>query len=476
MTLEVTNTLSGKREVFAPIEPPKVRMYVCGLTPYDHMHIGHARAYVAYDMMRRWLEHSGFDVTHIQNITDVDDKIIARAKESQEKDPIAFAARVHEECEKDFAALRLKRAHAYPKVSDNIPGIIRMTETLIARGHAYTGTDDDGQSVYFDVASDPDYGKLSHRKVEELLEGVRKKVAEGKRNAADFALWKAAKPGEISWDSPWGPGRPGWHIECSVMATEMLGNTIDIHGGGWDLIFPHHENELAQSESATGVEPFAKYWLHVGFLTVENEKMSKSLGNFVTVRALLGEWRPEVARLWFAGTHYRSSIDYSEAALSQAAKTVERFGNAREIVRHAREVARTGAESDADAAFRAVVATREDAFTRAMDADLNTPLALSHLLELVSDLNKYAASDPHRDALDAGEHVFLRLANLFDVLPEEATPGDDDVAPLMDLILEIRQHARKKKDFSTADLIRDRIAEIGYVIEDAPEGARWKRK
>ncbi len=476
MALEVTNTLSGEREVFQPQEARKVSMYVCGLTPYDLMHIGHARAYVAYDVMRRWLERSGFDVHHIQNITDVDDKIINRAKETSEE-PVAFAARIHDECEKDFAALRLLRAHAYPKVSDNIPGIIRMTETLIERGHAYVGDGNDGKSVYFDVASDPDYGKLSHRKVAELLEGVRKQVAEGKRNAADFALWKAAKEGEVAWDSPWGKGRPGWHIECSVMATEMIGTTIDIHGGGWDLIFPHHENELAQSESATGVEPFVKYWLHVGFLTVDGAKMSKSLGNFVTVRALLGEWKPEVARLWFAGTHYRSPIDYSEAALSQAAKTVERVANAMEIVARAIDVGRTDAENDFDRAFRDTVAEREAGFTAAMDADFNTPQALAQLLELVGDLNKYAAANPHRAPLEEGRRVFLELATVFDIMPEEQeAAGGEDVGALMDLMLEIRQGARKNKDFATADLIRDRLATIGYVIEDAPEGARWKRK
>jgi cysteinyl-tRNA synthetase len=472
MPLQVTNTLTGKKEAFAPLNPPTVRMYVCGLTPYDETHIGHARAYVAYDVMRRYLEHKGFDVQHIQNITDVDDRIIARAHE-RNVPPLEFAAKVHKGAEDAWARLRIKRPKSYPKVSEHIPGIVRMTQALIEKGHAYVGNDEHGRSVYFSVQSDPDYGKLSHLNRDELLQGVRKDVAEGKRHPADFALWKASKPGEgVAWDSPWGKGRPGWHIECSVMAKELLGDTLDIHGGGWDLVFPHHENELAQSESANGVEPFVRYWLHVGFLTVEGEKMSKSLGNFTTLSAALGEWPPEALRLWFAGTHYRSPIDYSLAALGQAAKTVERFVNMLANAKHARPNARRERKLQDDELL-ALVEKRRHEFEAAMDDDFNTPKALAVLFDLSSDVNKYVG-DPHGPTLDKALETFHKLESIFDVLPD--APEAAEAAPLLDLLLEAREMARAKKDFAASDRIRNRLLELGYVIEDAAGGPRWRRK
>ena len=471
MTLVVTNTLTGKKEPFAPLKAPHVRMYVCGLTPYDEAHIGHARAYVAYDVMRRYLEMRGFQVQHIQNITDVDDRIIARAHERGVA-PLDYAATMHKGAEEAFARLRIRPPEKSPKVSEHIPGIVRMTETLIQKGHAYVGNDEHGQSVYFSVESDPDYGKLSHLNREELLQGVRKDVAEGKRHPADFALWKASKPGEgVAWDSPWGKGRPGWHIECSVMAKALLGETLDIHGGGWDLIFPHHENELAQSESANG-HPFVKFWLHVGFLTVEGEKMSKSLGNFTTVTAALAEWKPEALRLWFAGTHYRSPIDYSLVALGQAAKTIEKFENMLANARHAKASARKD-ETPADAQLLAQVERRKADFEAAMDDDFNTPKALAVLFDLASDVNKYVG-DPHGPTLDKALASFRRLEQVFDVLPEEK--GAADAAPLLDLLLEVREMARLKKDFATSDRVRNRLLELGYVIEDAAGGPRWRKK
>jgi cysteinyl-tRNA synthetase len=349
-----------------------------------------------------------------------------------------------------------------------------MTRALIDKGHAYVGRDEHGNSVYFSVESDPDYGKLSHLNRDELLQGVRKEVAEGKRHPADFALWKASKPGEgVAWDSPWGKGRPGWHIECSVMSKALLGDTIDIHGGGWDLIFPHHENELAQSESANGKE-FVRYWLHVGFLTVEGEKMSKSLGNFTTVSAALQEWKPEALRLWFAGTHYRSPIDYSLVALGQAAKNIERFVNMLQNAEHARKGARHD-RALADDAFLAAVEKRRSEFEAAMDDDLNTPKALAALFDLSSDINKYLA-DPHAQTLDAALKTFHELERVFDVLPEKKEDGD--VAPLLDLLLEAREAARARKDFATSDRIRDRLSELGYLVEDAGKGKgpRWRKR
>jgi cysteinyl-tRNA synthetase len=472
--LQFTNTLTGKKEAFTPLHAPQVRMYVCGLTPYEEAHIGHARAYVAYDVMRRYLEHRGFQVKHVQNVTDVDDRIIAKAHE-RKMEPLKYAAEIHEKSVLAFDKLRIRRAHAYPKVSEHIPGIVEMTQTLIRKGHAYAAQDEHGTSVYYSVESDPDYGKLSHLNREELLQGVRKDVAEGKRNAADFALWKASKPNEsIAWDSPWGRGRPGWHIECSVMAKALLGETIDIHGGGWDLIFPHHENELAQSESANG-QPFVRYWLHAGFLTVEGVKMSKSLGNFTTVNAALAEWKPEAVRLWFAGTHYRSPIDYSLAALGQADKSVERFTNMLANAKHALATAARKDANDADRKLLAQMAERVKAFEAAMDDDLNTPVALSVLFEMVGDVNRHLA-DPHAATLKSALDTFHQVAGIFDVLPDEAPVEANDAAPLLDLLMEVRQMARARKDFAASDRIRDRLLELGYVIEDAAGGARWRRK
>ena len=473
--LQFTNTLTGKKEEFRPLEGNRVRMYVCGLTPYDEAHIGHARAYVSYDVMRRWLEYRGFDVTHVQNITDVEDKILARAHQLGEE-PLALARRVHAGAEEAFARLRIRRPHHYPKVSEHIDGIVRMTEALVKNGHAYATQDEHGTSVYYSVESDPDYGKLSRLNREELMQGVRKQVAEGKRHAADFALWKSAKPGELHWDSPWGKGRPGWHIECSAMAKALLGDTLDIHGGGWDLIFPHHENELAQSESANGVEPFVRYWLHVGFLTVEGEKMSKSLGNFTTLNAALAEWPAEALRLWFAGTHYRSPIDYSLASLQQAAKNVERFRNMLVNVRHAQATARRDLRPS-DEQFLMQLENRLRAFEEAMDDDLGTPEALAVLFEMSSDVNKYLA-DPHGPTLEKAMATFHRAADVFDVLPDEKADAAGDVAPLLDLLLEVREMARARKDFAASDRIRDRLNELGYVIEDAGKGKgpRWRRK
>ena len=472
----VTNTLSGKKEPFVPLHGNEVRMYVCGLTPYEEAHIGHARAYVAYDVLRRYLEHRGFRIKHIQNITDVDDRIIARAHERNEE-PLKYAQRIHDVSLEAFAKVRIRPADSYPKVSEHVRGIIQMTETLIAKGHAYVGQDEHGKSVYFSVESDPDYGKLSHLDREKMLEGVRKDVAEGKRNAADFALWKASKPGEgVSWDSPWGRGRPGWHIECSVMARALLGDTIDVHGGGWDLIFPHHENELAQSESANGV-PFVKYWLHVGFLTVEGVKMSKSLGNFTTLNAALAEWPAPALRLWFAGTHYRSPIDYSLAALEQAGKNVEKFQNMLVNAKHALANADTRkADHEAERYMAGILQERLHAFEAAMDDDFNTPIALAVLFDLASDINRNAerVSGPTlKSALD----LFHRLEAVFDILPDDAQTAGD-VAPLVDLLLELREAARARKDFATSDLVRDRLATLGYVIEDAGKGRgpRWRRK
>ncbi|MHB8584240.1 MAG: cysteine--tRNA ligase [Thermoplasmatota archaeon] len=479
MALVVTNTLTGRREPFVPLEGRRVRMYVCGLTPYDSAHIGHGRTYVAFDVIRRWLERSGYQVQHIQNITDVEDKILARAHEVGES-PLTLATRFWEQAEAEFGRLRILPAQRYPRVSEYIPQIIAMIERLIANKHAYPGKDAEGMSVYFDVASFRDYGSLSHLRREEMLEGVRKDPTEGKRDTADFALWKAAKPGEISWDSPWGKGRPGWHIECSAMSTELLGPTLDIHGGGRDLAFPHHENELAQSEGATGHKPFVRYWMHTGFLTVSGEKMSKSLGNFVTVADILSRWRPEAVRLWLVGTHYRSPIDYSESALEQATKNLERIENMLENVGFAEGRTSTDPKGAAlaDERLRAAAVDAEHKFAHAMDDDFNTPVALAVLFDFVGALNRAVTEGATPQELATARRTFTRLAEVLAIIPAPTAspPSAPQEAELLALLMEVREAARKRKAFDVADLVRDRLASLGYVIQDTAEGPRWSRK
>jgi cysteinyl-tRNA synthetase len=480
MSLVITNTLTGRKEPFRPMEAGRVRMYVCGLTPYDHIHAGHARTYVAFDVVRRWLEFRGFTVDHVQNITDVEDKIMARAREVGEP-PLELASRFWGLAEQELARLNVLPAHHHPRVSEHIPGIVRMTQALIDRGHAYVGRDAEGPSVYYAVGSFPRYGELSHMKREDMLEGVRKDPTEGKRDPADFALWKAAKPGELAWDSPWGRGRPGWHIECSVMAAELLGPSIDIHGGGRDLMFPHHENERAQSEAATGARPFVRYWMHTGFLTVSGEKMSKSLGNFVTLSDVLSRWRPEAIRLWLIGTHYRSPIDYSEIALEQASRNLEKIenmmGNLAFALEKTKVAAWDPARKQADRQLLEALTEGRRRFEEAMDDDFNTPVALAALLEAASAINRGLNEGVSHETTLRAREVFLELANLFAIVPPEPSePTGGTEAELLALILEIREAARKRKVFEIADLVRDRLAELGYLIEDTADGPRWKRE
>jgi cysteinyl-tRNA synthetase len=404
----------------------------------------------------------------VQNITDVEDKILERAAQLGE-DPLLLADRMHRAAEEQFAKLRILPPHFTPRVSEYIPQIVAMTQTLIDRGHAYEGKG----NVYFSVKSFPAYGALTHPNQEELLEGVRKDVAEGKRDAEDFALWKAAKPGEISWDSPWGKGRPGWHIECSAMSTQLLGPTFDLHGGGMDLKFPHHENEIAQSEAATGL-PFVKVWMHCGFLTVGGEKMSKSLGNFTTVKDALAKWEPEVLRLFFLQTHYRSRIDYSEASLQQAAQTIERIRTMQDNLAHA-----MGKAGSADAEERALleqVQAAKQAFERALDADFDTPRALASLLDMVSLLNKLAAKPASKEGLERADAAFRAAAGVFAILPSPKGQAGGSEAGLLDLLLRVRQEARRAKQYPIADQVREGLASLGYVIEDTAEGARVRRR
>ncbi|HVL86870.1 MAG TPA: cysteine--tRNA ligase [Candidatus Thermoplasmatota archaeon] len=473
MTISVHDSLSGKTVPFEPLNAPQVRLYVCGLTPYDHVHIGHARTYVAFDVIRRWLEYRGYRVKHVQNVTDVDDKIIARAAEVGEQ-PGELAARFDEEGRQAMRRLGIQDPHVMPKVSEHVQEIRELIAKLVERGAAYEAQG----NVYFAVKSFPDYGRLSKVNVEEMLEGVRKEVAEGKRDALDFALWKKAKPGEPFWGSPWGPGRPGWHIECSAMAIEHLGRGMDIHGGGMDLKFPHHENEIAQSEAATGVR-FVKHWMHTGFLTVNGEKMSKSLGNFITLTDALSKWRPEALRLFFVGTHYRSRIDFSEASVAQAGANVEYVWNTLASLEHAVRVAAAAegtSRNPAGESMRQALADRRAAFETAMDDDLNTPVALAELLALCNAANRYLKEEakPNAALVQETTATLRQLAGILGILPQAG--GADDLAPrLVELLLELRSEARKRKDFATSDRIRDGLKAAGVVVEDTPTGAKWRR-
>ncbi len=488
MTLRVYNSLTKKKEEFVPVEPGKVKMYVCGVTPYNHPHIGNARPFVTWDVIRRYLEHKDYAVRHIQNFTDVDDKIINAANaEGVTWDVIAdrYIKAYFEVMDK----LNIRRAHLYPTVSGHMAEIIAMIEKLIADGYAYVVDGD----VYYSVEKFADYGKLSGRSLDDMKAGARVDVDERKSHPMDFALWKSAKPGEPSWESPWGPGRPGWHIECSAMSAKYLGHGFDFHGGGSDLVFPHHENEIAQSEAFAGGGPFVRYWLHNGFITVNEEKMSKSLGNFFLVKDILAHYPPEVLRFFILSTHYRSPLNFSDEQLAEAGRGLDRLRAAVDNMKYlaGTTVARGG--SDASQALLAAAARARADFDAAMDDDFNTALAISVLHGLAKEINIYYSAVMAGKVPVAGEAIasvqaaYYELADILGLLVAErmggspdvvgAAPVQDTTAPaLLDLIVEIRQEARAKKDWATADRIRDRLGELGYVIEDSPQGARWKKR
>ncbi|MCB1649957.1 MAG: cysteine--tRNA ligase [Pseudomonadales bacterium] len=457
--LQVYNTLTRKKEPFTPLEEGKVRMYVCGVTTYDYCHIGHARMFVAFDVIARYLRHRGYDLTYVRNITDIDDKILNRAKENGElySDLTArFIAASHE----DEAALNVQRPDVEPRATAHIDEIITLIERLIRDDYAYKVSNGD---VYYAVAQFKGYGKLSNKNPEELLAGARIDIGELKRDPRDFALWKAAADGEVGWDSPWGYGRPGWHIECSAMSTCCLGDSFDIHGGGSDLVFPHHENEIAQSEAATG-KPFARYWLHNGAVRVDNEKMSKSLGNFFTVRDVLQKYSGEVIRYLLTASQYRSPINYSEQGLHQASVALERFYTALRglDVAHARDL---------------VNSRFEKAFCEAMDDDFNTPVALGVMFDLVREINRQRESSPDT-AAELGR-LLIKLGHIIGILysdPEtflQGQGGDVDAALIESLIAQ-RREARASKDWARADEIRDQLAAMKVVVEDGADGSSWR--
>lgn len=456
--MHIYNTLTRRKEPFKPLVDGKVSMYVCGMTVYDYCHLGHARVMVAFDVITRYLRHRGYDVTYVRNITDIDDKILKRAEENGE--PIdALTERMIVAMHEDEARLNVLPPSQEPRATRHIDDIIAMIETLIDKGFAYAAANGD---VYYRVRKFTDYGKLNNRQLDDMRSGARVDVDVHKEDPLDFVLWKAAKPGEAHWHSPWGDGRPGWHIECSAMSTCCLGDTFDIHGGGPDLTFPHHENEIAQSEAATG-KTYVNTWMHAGAVRVNQEKMSKSLGNFFTIRDVLAEHDPEVVRYLLVASHYRSAINYSADSLVEARKSLTRLYTALDGVNADEQAAAS------DAAER---------FTAAMDDDFNTPIALAALFDLARDLNRAKSDQPAEAPRLAGE--LKRLAGVLGLLqqtPQTFLKGAQQQVALSEEEIEAkiaeRQAAKGSKDFARADAIRDELAALGIILKDSREGTTW---
>ncbi len=473
MAIRIYNTQTRQKEEFRPLREGEVRMYVCGPTVYDYTHIGHARTYIAFDVVRRYFEHKGYTVLMVMNFTDIDDKIIKRANETGE-DPKKLAEKFLRYFLEDMAALKVKPADVYPRVTEHIGDIIEFIRKLQEKGYAYEGSD----GVYFEVRKFKDYGKLSGIKVEDLVKGARVEPGEGKKNPEDFALWKKAKPGEPKWSSPWGEGRPGWHIECSTMSTKYLGESFDIHGGGNDLIFPHHENEIAQTEACTGHE-WVRYWMHTGFLMVNGEKMSKSLGNFITIREALKRYDPEVIRLFVLQRHYRSPLDYTEKGMEHAKNNLERLYNTLENIRVAMERAEISFrwEEPEFEAYEAIRNAREK-FYEAMDDDFNTAEALKAVFEASNAINRYLTQveTPKESILRKAWEFFRAVSEVFGIFEDyfrEQKAGEE--GELIKLLIEVRSQLRKERNFALADKIRAELRELGIQLEDTPQGTVWKR-
>ena len=468
--MKVYNTLSGKKEEFVPIEEGKVSMYVCGPTVYNLIHIGNARPMIVFDTVRRYMEHRGYEVNYVSNFTDVDDKIIKKANE-EGNDPSVISERYIAECKKDMEALHVKPATTHPKATCEIGGMIEMIQTLIDKGHAYVAEDG---TVYFKTRSFPGYGKLSHKNLDDLRSGGRSLLVSGeeqKQDPLDFVLWKPKKEGEPFWESPWCEGRPGWHIECSVMSKKYLGEEIDIHAGGEDLIFPHHENENAQSEAANG-RPFAKYWMHNGFLNIDNKKMSKSLGNFFTVRDISEKYDLQVLRFFMLSAHYRSPLNFSAELMEAAKNGLERIvtcvSNLNFLLEKAQKQELSGEEE------KALLQAKDFAkkFDEAMDDDFNTADAISAIFELVKFANTSVGEGASAAYIRALKEEIVELMDICGLSVERRQEILD--SEIESLIRE-RQEARKAKNFARADEIRDQLLEKGIILEDTREGVKWKR-
>ncbi|MGI6678218.1 MAG: cysteine--tRNA ligase [Dehalobacterium sp.] len=479
--MKVFNTLTKNKEELHPRDPGKVSMYVCGPTTYNYIHLGNARPLIVFDTVRRYLQYRGYQVTYIQNFTDIDDKIINRAHEEGES-PKELAEKYIKAYFEDADALHVLRADVHPKVTDHMDEIIQMVQGIMDKGYAY----EVNGNVYFDVRNFPPYGQLSGRDLDEMKSGARVDVDDEKRDPLDFALWKAAKQGEPSWPSPWGPGRPGWHIECSAMSLKYLGPGFDIHGGGADLVFPHHENEVAQTEAYTG-QPFVRYWLHNGFITVNEEKMSKSLGNFFLVRDILKKFHPDVVRFYLLSTHYRSPLDFDDQKLHVAEKGLERIRTSLRLVESTLALC-TKAQDDGQGPDTKELMDKleqyKNTFKEAMDDDFNTSLAIAAVFDFCREVNSFinqSTFKPGKKAIPALHKALEIFEDFHSVLgmvkpaaeKEGSSEGIED--KLMEIIINIRQEARKKKDWATADVIRDQLKEAGIVLEDTPHGVRWKK-
>lgn len=471
MTLKIHNTLTNRKEEFVPITPGKVTMYVCGVTVYDDIHMGHARSIIVFDVVNRYLRSLGYDVTFVTNFTDVDDKIINRAAE-RGIPALELSKEYIGKYFRDVESLGVRRADMYPQASTSMPSIIAMVEEIIAKGYGYPT--DDG-SVYFRVRKIQDYGMLSNRTIEQMRSSGRIESAPGKEDPLDFAIWKGAKPGEVSWDSPWGKGRPGWHIECSAMIREILGDEIDIHGGGNDLVFPHHENEILQTEACTGTH-LARYWMHNGMLETKGSdgqtvKMSKSLKNFFSVKDVASKFDKQTIRFYYLNTHYRSPLTYGEENLLEAQQALGRIWNG---YRDLEAVARSGPEGPAGEGLEASEkALRE--FREAMDDDFNTRQAIESIFALIRTANRLISQ---KKLTKAGAEAIVSALKEEDgvlgILPDSGGNGTD-IGPVMDLIVDLRKELRSRKMYDLADMIRDRLKDVGYAIEDGADGAVWKK-
>ncbi|HEY57488.1 MAG TPA: cysteine--tRNA ligase [Anaerolineae bacterium] len=466
MALMVYNALTRKKEPFETLVPGEVRMYVCGPTVYDKAHVGHAMSVLVFDIIRRYLEYKGYKVRHVMNYTDVDDKIIKRARE-EGVDPFVLAERYIAEFEQHLRDLNVLPPTVKPRVTQEIDWIIRIVKGLEEKGYAYPVDGD----VYFRVTKVPDYGKLSGRRLEEMQTGVRIEVDERKEHPMDFALWKAAKPGEPAWESPWGKGRPGWHIECTAMNLHHLGEQIDIHGGGNDLVFPHHENEIVQSECYTGKKPFARYWMHNGMLQMAGEKMSKSLGNLVTIEAFLKEHEADVLRMMVLNSGYRRPLTFNDQVIEQAEKALERLrGGLRPAYPNA-----AGAPREVLASLEAQTQATRQGFEAAMDDDFNTAGALGHLFELVRVINQARDAGATQAQLHPAQSMLRALMEVLGLRPEAPRQGGGaEAEPFITLLVEVRSALRQAKQWELADRIRDRLAELGVQLEDSPQGTTWR--
>ena len=450
--MRLYNTLSRSVEELV-VEDNTVNMYVCGITPYAPSHLGHAMCAIVFDVIRRYLEYKGYKVNFIQNFTDIDDKMIIAANDEGIK-VSELAERNIQAYLSELGRLNVMEASEYPRATEEIDSIIQVITDLIEKGYAYEISGD----VYFRVKQDEDYGKLSRRNIDDLLAGARLEIEETKENPADFALWKSQKPGEPAWDSPWGQGRPGWHIECTAMSLTYLNNKIDIHGGGQDLVFPHHENEIAQSESYTGVEPFARYWMHNGTLGYGEEKMSKSLGNVFSIGEALQVFSSDALRMFFLSSHYRTPLVFSNASVEGQQRAIERLKSA---------VASNSGEGE-------ILKTNpyRERFEAAMDEDFNTPIAFSVIFDLARDINRESSNGLN---VNPAQDLLSELAKVLGItLETDNSKADGDIAPYLDLLLEVREGLRKEKQFELSDQIRDRLVDLGVSIEDTSTGARWK--